>query len=53
MAFIFEANNNFFNVVDMVIKTVNIICFLSNRCSKSLISNGELGYNLSVFVPFK
>ena len=50
MVFVFEICNLFFNVINMVIKTVNIIYFFSNRFSKSIFSNnGAVGYNLSHF----
>ena len=53
MVFVFEICYHFFNVVDMVTKTVSIIYFLSSLCSRSIFSNGALGYNLSVFFgPF-
>ena len=50
MVFVFEICNHFFNNINMVIKTLNIIYFFSNRFSKSIFSNnGAEGYNLSVF----
>ena len=51
MVFVFEICNHFFNVFDMVIKTVNIIYFFCSLFSKSIFSNsGADGYTLSVFV---
>ena len=50
MIFIFEVSNHFFNVIDMVIKTINIVQFFSSLCSRSIFSNnGALGYNFCVF----
>ena len=48
MVFIFDVGNHFFNVVDMAIKNVKIIYFFSSLCSKSLLSNGAVGFNLSI-----
>ena len=39
VVFIFEICNHFFNIVDMVFIAIYIICFFSNRCSKSLFFN--------------
>ena len=36
-----------FNAFYMVIETDNIFYFFSNRCSRSMFSNGADGYNLS------
>ena len=47
--FIFEVSNHFFNVVDMVIKTVYVIYIFSNECSKALFSNGAEAFRRSVF----
>ena len=48
--FVFEERNHFFNVIDMVIETVDIIYFFSNLCSNLIsFSNGADGYNPSVF----
>ena len=52
MIFAFEVSNHLFNVADMVIKTVNIICFFCSPCSKSSFSNGADGYDLSVLCSF-
>ena len=48
MIFAFEVSNHLFNVADMVIKTVNIICFFCSLCSQSSFSNDADGYVLSV-----
>ena len=49
MVFVFEICNHFFNVINMVIKTVNIVHFF-NRFSRSIFfNNGADGYNLSHF----
>ena len=48
--FAFEVFTHFYNVVDMVIKTIYIILFFSSLCFKSMFySSGELGYILSHF----
>ena len=49
VVFVFEVCDHHFNVVDLVIKTVNIVYFFSNLCSRSSFSNGAFGYNVSVF----
>ena len=48
---IFEVCNHFFNVVDMVIKTINILYFFSILRSKSKFSfsNGTDRYKFSHF----
>ena len=54
MVFVIEVGDQFFDVVDMVIKTVKIIYFFSYLCSKSVFSNKVAdGYKFVVFVPFR
>ena len=54
MVFVLEVSNHFFNVVDMVNKTVNIIHFFPRLCSRSVSSNsGANGYFISVFCSIK
>ena len=49
MYFLVEVCDQLFDDAVVVFKTTYIIQFLSERCSKSLFSNGADGYNRSVF----
>ena len=47
MVLIFEVCDIFFNVVDMVVETVNIVFFSSNLCSKTSFFNRADGYKFN------